>query len=93
MCSKLKIMKKVFFVVVLSFLLNYSYSQNRFIKTDPKKSEYQNYKIEMDTLYKINKKEITGYWLSSIQNKSTITLFYNENKKSKDTTFLYTFSF
>lgn len=86
-------MKKILVLFLTICLFNYSYSQNRFVKADPKKSEYQNYKIEMDTLSKIYKKEITGYMLSSVQNKKTLTLFYDENKKSKDTTFLYTFSF
>jgi hypothetical protein len=86
-------MKNRLLTVIVILFTNTSYSQNRFIKSDPKKSEHENYKIEMDSLSKIYKKEVTGYMLSSIQNKSTLTLFYNENKKSKDTTFLYTYSF
>ena len=83
-------MKNLLVPVIVILFINTSYSQNRFKKIDIKKSEYQSNKIEMDSLSKIYKKEITGYWLSSIQNKSTLTLFYNENKKSKDTTFIYT---
>ena len=83
-------MKNLVLTVIIFLFTNTSYSQNRFIKSDLKKSEKENYKIEMDTLSKIYKNEITGYWLSSIQNKTTLTLFYNDNKKSKDTTFIYT---
>lgn len=86
-------MKKVLFSLLSFYFVNYSYSQNMFIKKDPKKNDYENSKNEMDSLSKIYKKEVTGYWYSSIQNKSTLTLFYNENKKPKDTTFLYTFRF
>ncbi len=76
-------MKKVLFLFLIICLSNYSYSQNRFSN----KSDYVSYKKEMDSLSKIYKKEVTGYWLSSIQNKTTLTIFYNENKKQKDTIF------
>ena len=83
MWSKLKTMKKVLFLLLIICLSNYSYSQNRFSN----KSDYGSYKKEMDSLSKIYKKQITGYWFSSIQNKSIMTIFYDENKKQKDTTF------
>jgi len=73
-------MKKVLFLLLIICLSNYSYSQNRFSN----KSDYGSYKKEMDSLSKIYKKQITGYWFSSIQNKSTMTIFYDENKKQKD---------
>jgi hypothetical protein len=82
-------MKKVLFLLLIIFFSNYSYSQNGFSK----KSDYLSYKKEMDSLSKVYKKEVTGYWVSSIQNKCTLTIFYNENKKQKDSTFLYTLSF
>lgn len=83
MWSKLKTMKKVLLLLLIICLSNNSYSQNRFSN----KSDYSSYKKEMDSLSKIYKKEVTGYWFSSIQNKSTMTIFYDENKKQKDTTF------
>lgn len=82
-------MKKItllFFIICLS---NYSYSQNK----SPRKSDYETYKKDMDSLSKVYKKDVTGYWYSSVQNKTTLTIFYNQNKKQKDTTFLYTSSF
>ncbi len=82
MWSKLKTMKKVLLLLIICFSNNL-YSQNGFSN----KSDYVSYKKEMDSLSKIYKKEVTGYWFSSIQNKSIMTIFYDENKKQKDTTF------
>jgi hypothetical protein len=82
-------MKKVLFLFLIICLSNDLYSQNGFSK----KGDYESYKKEMDSLSKVYKKDVTGYWYSSIQNKSKLTIFYNENKKQKDTTFLYTPSF
>jgi len=61
-----------------------SYSQNLVSRFN----ERSNNKKDLDSLSKLYKKEVVGYWYSSIQNKKSITLWYEVGKVRKDTTII-----
>jgi hypothetical protein len=53
-----------------------------------KKNESIFHNKDLDSLSKLYKKAVIGYWYSSIQNKKSITLWYDVGKVRKDTTII-----
>jgi hypothetical protein len=77
-------MKKFLISFIFQIIFINSYSQNLV----PRFNERSNNKKDLDSLSKLYRMEVIGYWYSSIQNKKSITLWYEVGKVRKDTTIL-----
>ena len=77
-------MRKFLISFIFQIIFINAYSQNLVSRSN----ERSNNKKDLDSLSKLYKVEVIGYWYSSIQNKKSITLWYEVGKVRKDTTII-----